>query len=221
MDCIKCGNQLRDKDKFCNRCGNKIKPASNGGLSFVRVYERAMTISYGVAILACFICNLATEHTLSWFFIVLSGVALAYSITNIPVVAGKYKIIAAGSCATAMLYVLLFVCNWFEQGDWLFSVAYPVATVSLVFGWAVLLICASRHMNWLIKSALISFIAGVAMITINLLCGYLLGEPVSFYDYLSPVYWDPSIIGNKITFICCICYSLIVLTLNVRTKSAR
>lgn len=37
------------------------------------------TIAYAVALLTCFICNLAVNHTLSWFFVVLSSLLCAYS----------------------------------------------------------------------------------------------------------------------------------------------
>ena len=37
------------------------------------------TISYLVALLVCFICNLAVDHTLSWFFVVLAAIVCAYS----------------------------------------------------------------------------------------------------------------------------------------------
>ena len=37
------------------------------------------TISYAVALLTCFICNLAVNHTLSWFFIVLAALLCAYT----------------------------------------------------------------------------------------------------------------------------------------------
>ena len=37
------------------------------------------TISYAVALIICFICNLAVNHTLSWFFIVLSALLCAYT----------------------------------------------------------------------------------------------------------------------------------------------
>ena len=37
------------------------------------------TISYAVALLTCFICNLAVNHTLSWFYIVLTALLCAYA----------------------------------------------------------------------------------------------------------------------------------------------
>ena len=35
------------------------------------------TISYAIALLICFICNIAVNHTLSWFFIVLTSLLCA------------------------------------------------------------------------------------------------------------------------------------------------
>lgn len=214
MDCNKCGNQIVEDSIFCNRCGSRITPAHINNLGAAGIFNRAMTILYGLAIVTCFICNLATEQTLSWFYIVLSAIALAYSITNIPFMVKKYKTVTAGLFATAAIYVLLFVCNWFVRGNWLFKIAYPIAAVSLLFAWAILFICFSRHINWMVKSALISLLAGAATITINLMCNYLLGEPVRIYDYMSPAYWPPAAIGNKIVFICCLSYSVIALVIN-------
>ena len=37
------------------------------------------TISYSVALIICFICNLAVNHKLSWFFVVLASLVCAYS----------------------------------------------------------------------------------------------------------------------------------------------
>lgn len=222
MNCTKCGSELRESDIFCNRCGKRADHEHSRYLKYTGVYNYIMTVSYGIAVLACFICNLAVQQTLSWFYIVLASVALAYCITNIPVIVKKHKLVTSGLCATAMVYVLLYVCNWLANGNWLFSVAYPVATVSLAYAWIILLICCLRNMNWLLKSAFISLVAGIATITINPLCNYLVGEPVYFYDYLSLTYWHPAFIGNKITFICCVCYFMIVLALSgtARTEKA-
>ncbi|WJM15323.1 helix-turn-helix domain-containing protein [Microbacterium arborescens] len=40
--------------------------------------------AYAVALVATFVTNLAVEHTLSWFWIVASAVALAFSLTTLP-----------------------------------------------------------------------------------------------------------------------------------------
>ena len=49
-------------------------------------------ISYIVAILTCFIVNIVVNHTLSWFFIVLTSIMCAYSFCpTITWMFGKYK----------------------------------------------------------------------------------------------------------------------------------
>ena len=40
-------------------------------------YRHIMLALYGLSLLICFICNLAIQHTLSWFFIVLASEAIA------------------------------------------------------------------------------------------------------------------------------------------------
>lgn len=218
MNCIKCGNQLNEGDAFCGKCGKRINSANGKHLNLTGTYTHIMTIAYGLAVLTCFICNLAVGRTLSWFYIVLAGVAIAYSITTVPFMVKRHKLLISGACASVMVYVLLAVCNWFLNSDWLFSVAYPIVTVSLIYAWAILLVCCSRRMNWLLKSAFISLIAGISTITINPLCDYLLGNTVYLYDYLSPVFWPVAIIGNKITFVCCVCYFVIASIVDIHSK---
>lgn len=218
MDCIKCSTQINEGDMFCGKCGKRINPLSGTRACSIDIYGSIMTIIYGIAVLTCFICNLAVAKNLSWFYIVLAAIAIAYSITNVPFMVKKHKLVISGICASTMLYVLLFICNWFVKGDWLVTVAYPLATLSLLYAWGILLVCSMRRMNRLLKSAFISLIAGIALITINPLCDYLLGGATRFYDYLSPTYWPVAIIGNKIAFVGCVCYSFMAFISAIRVK---
>ena len=79
--------------------------------ALVTTWELFFYISYGVAILTCFICNLAVNHTLSWFFIVLASLLCAY--TFIPTVTSffKTKKLLVFSVTTYLsLCLLLFTC---------------------------------------------------------------------------------------------------------------
>lgn len=69
------------------------------------------TISYAVALLTCFICNLAVNHTLSWFYIVLTALLCSY--TFVPTVTGffKSKKLLVFSVSTYLsICLLLFTC---------------------------------------------------------------------------------------------------------------
>ena len=48
-------------------------------------------ISYSLALIPCFICNLAIDKTLSWFWIVVSALLLSFTFTNLPRLIKKHK----------------------------------------------------------------------------------------------------------------------------------
>ena len=86
-------------------------------------------ISYGVALIPCFICNLAIDHTLSWFWIVLAALALSFTFTNLPKLIKVHRLILLPLSMYIALCVLLGVCAIYTSGKWFF-----VATVSVLFG---------------------------------------------------------------------------------------
>lgn len=86
-------------------------------------------ISYVVALIPCFICNLAINKTLSWFWIVLSALILAFTLTNLPQFIKKYRLIFIPSSMFLALCLLLGVCCIYTQGTW-----FWVASLSTLFG---------------------------------------------------------------------------------------
>ncbi len=84
-------------------------------------------ISYLVAILVCFICNLAVNGKLSWFWIVLSSLLLSFTFTNLPQLINKNKLLFIPLSSFLALVLLLGVCAIHTKGDWFF-----VAVLSLL-----------------------------------------------------------------------------------------
>lgn len=75
------------------------------------------TISYSIALITCFICNLAVFHTLSWFFIVLSALFCAY--TFIPTVTYFFKsnkLLAFTISTYLSISLLLLTCAIYTRG---------------------------------------------------------------------------------------------------------
>ena len=93
------------------------------------------TISYIAAAVICLICNLAVDHTLSWFFVVLAALICAYSF--IPTFTSffeskKLLVFALTSCLSICL--LLFVCAVYTKGfSWLVT-----ACIGVLMGYALL-----------------------------------------------------------------------------------
>ncbi|MBE7079173.1 MAG: helix-turn-helix transcriptional regulator [Clostridiales bacterium] len=83
-------------------------------------------IAYAAALLPCFICNLAIQKTLSWFWIVLSALVLAFSFTNLPKWIKKYKLLFIPLSNFLALCLLLAVCAAYTNGNWFWIASLPV-----------------------------------------------------------------------------------------------
>ena len=125
------------------------------------IYQRIMLTLYGIALLTCFICNLAVSHSLSWFFIVFCSVALAFSVTNLPLLLPGHKLLGSAFAVTVFLYLLLYVCNLYTGGGWFVRYAVPIASFSVAFAWLMLLTIAARRINWFYRSAVLSLLSGI------------------------------------------------------------
>ncbi len=86
-------------------------------------------IAYGVALIPCFICNLAINKTLSWFWIVLSALILAFTFTNLPKLIKKHKLIYIPLSQYLALVLLLGVCCIYSGGNW-----FCIAILSVFLG---------------------------------------------------------------------------------------
>lgn len=90
-------------------------------------------IAYGITILTCFICNLAVNGTLSWFWIVLSALALGFSFTNLPNIIKKHKLILIPLSMFLALCLLLGVCCIYTHGNW-----FLIPVLSVFLGLAII-----------------------------------------------------------------------------------
>lgn len=79
------------------------------------------TVLYAVALVVCFICNLAFNHTLSWFFIVLSSLLCAYSfIPTFTWIFEKQKFLVFTVTTYVSIALLLFTCAVYTNGMYWF-----------------------------------------------------------------------------------------------------
>ena len=86
-----------------------------------------------IPILVCLIVNIATGSGLGWFFIVLGGLAVAASLTVVPLMVPEDKLFWTFCAFCASLVLLLAVCAINSGGGWFFT----AASASL-FGLAVI-----------------------------------------------------------------------------------
>ena len=104
-------------------------------LRLARTYRVAQYIIYGATLLGLGIGNLASQGTLSWFWIGLAAVLLAASLTLAPALVGlrqelaPYRASISLGSGLAALELLLLTVSLYSGGDW-----FPMAAVGVLFG---------------------------------------------------------------------------------------
>lgn len=86
-------------------------------------------IAYAVALIPCFICNLAINKTLSWFWIVVSALLLSFTFTNLPKLIKKHRLIYIPLSQFLALILLFGVCCVYTSGNW-----FWIASISVFLG---------------------------------------------------------------------------------------
>ncbi len=95
------------------------------------------TISYAIALLICFICNIAVNHTLSWFFIVLTSLLCAYTfVPNITCFCKSKKLLVFSVSTYLSICLLLFTCAVYTGGlSW-----FLTACIGILIGYELLFV---------------------------------------------------------------------------------
>lgn len=168
-----------------------------------KTYQWTMYICYAVTLITCFICNLAVDHRLSWFFIVLVSVAIGFSVTNLPLLLKKHNTLIVSGCVTVGTYLLLFVCWLLEPGTWFYEIALPVATISLLLCWLIMLVIRYLRINALYKTAVVLTIVSLSVPAINSLENGFPGTDAFLFQFRSYFDWtvwqgNGGTLGNKI-----------------------
>lgn len=109
-----------------------------------RVYRRwkaailwTTAIAYATGLVTCFIVNLAVEHTLSWYWVVVAAIALAFCLTTLPLLPVRHRgwLMLGGSIVS--LFALLAIVRglYSDDGGWLLiSISAVLFAVVLVIG---------------------------------------------------------------------------------------
>lgn len=139
------------------------------------------TICYAVALVTCFICNLAVSHTLSWFFIVFAALVCAYAF--IPTFTSFFpskKLLAFTVTSYLSICLLLFTCGVYTGGLYWFPVACigTLMGYTLVFG--TILLSETKLSRY---KFVITFTTVLALTILLLLCIYS---------------WHPFMLGSAI-----------------------
>lgn len=171
----------------------------------IKGYTIGMLVLYTITLLACFICDLAINGSLTWFYMVLIAIFISFSITNLPFIVQKGKVVIPALATTDLTYLLLFVCCIYTKGDWLLSFAYPITTFSFVAAWILLFVFKSRKLRWAFKTSIALLISGIFTLVCNLLVVTLSKDA---FDFMNLFFSDAGV-ANGIVSGCLIAGAII------------
>lgn len=106
-----------------------------------KTYRMVQYVIYGATLLGLAAGNLASQGTLSWFWIGLTAVMLAASLTLLPALVGlrqelvPYRASISLGGALVSLELLLLVCCLYSGGDW-----FPMAGMSVLLGLSIFIL---------------------------------------------------------------------------------
>ena len=124
------------------------------------------TILYAVALLTCFICNLAVNHTLSWFFIVLTALICAYSfIPTFTFFFNSQKLLVFSVSTYLSICLLLFTCAVYTNGlSW-----FLTACIGVLIGYVVIFVPVLLSQSQISRFKFIISFTAACVLTVLLL----------------------------------------------------
>ena len=155
------------------------------------------TVSYAIALFTCFICNLAIDHTLSWFFVVLAALICAY--TFVPTVSCLFesKRLLIFSVSTYLsICLLLFTCAVYTGGlSW-----FLTACIGVLMGYVLLFVpillsgTGYKRFKFVISFTLTFALTVLMMLHIRIWQPFLLGRAILMAAYgFAPVIFSTCI----------------------------
>lgn len=130
-ECDVCSNMVTELKK--SELTNQLSCEKGQVLSTHAKKERRRSTTVGLAfagilmipLIICLICNLATNHGLSWFFIVFTSLMIFASLTVVPLLVSKDRFLWATGAFLFSLTALLLTISILTHGDWFFIAVIP------------------------------------------------------------------------------------------------
>lgn len=172
-----------------------------------------------IAILTCFIVNLAVDGKLSWFYIVVMGGLTGYlpiyvmvNSENHPFVKG----IAVANGCTFLLVAVVQVVLYYQMGIgelWFLSMAVPIIILWSVCIWIAIACNLFFHANTVLAVSIFAFLAVPA----NFLTNWIVGDVEKLTDYFNTFVSNG--LGNLIVAIILLIIGIIISIKNSKHKA--
>lgn len=126
----------------------KIKSNSDKFNKIKKGLFLSINVCYIIAILVCFIVNLAVNHTLSWFFIVLTSILVAYSFCpTITWVNIKYKKLLFIGSSFISMFLLFLTCSIYTNNYWFMIATTGVLLLYFIIFYPILFVSQKKYLQ--------------------------------------------------------------------------
>lgn len=156
-------------------------------MSRLELAVRLTEIAAVIALITCFIVNLAVERQLSWFYIVLMGLITACVPVEMAMHTDKRRLEAFLTALTVCIPLLVGTVQYvtavlMESGGeiWFFDKAVPIMAIWLAIVWVSVAANRIWHMNWVLSVGILTALAVPGNCLTNLIAGTYRG----FEDYM-------------------------------------
>ena len=135
----------------------------------------SLNIGYIISLIVCLICNLVIDHKLSWFLIVLVGIAISFTITTLPLYLkkDKYRLFKVSIILTALVYLLLYIIN-LVYNEFSLLDSYKICTFVFGLYWLDILVVIFTKINKYYKISFSLILLAICTIFTNPLCNKIL-----------------------------------------------
>lgn len=144
-----------------------------------------------IAIVTCFIVNLATEKRLSWFYIVLAGIVTGYLPVSILISVRKQKVVKMLAALDGCTFVLLGVIQlvlYYQMGIggfWYWNKGLPITLLWSAILWISVIVRIKCHAGILTSLVVLTFLAVPGNFLTNVISGYYRGWEDYAADFVS------------------------------------
>jgi len=170
--------QSSDDDEY-----RKLKTNSDRFNKIKKTLFWTSNIFYAVALVTCFIVNLAVNHTLSWFFIVLGSLLVGYSFCpTVTWIYNKYKKLIFIGSTFISLFLLFLIISIYTNNYW-----FMIPTIGVLLGYFIVfypifIVRAEKHLdkekyNKLTKLFLLTYSVGILLLIFLLLSFIYIYKP--------------------------------------------
>ena len=157
---------------------NKYREIEKEAIKYKKIKKTIfwiLNITYLVAILTCFIVNIAVNHKLTWFFIVLTSVITSYSFCpTFTCFFKSYKKSIFILSSFISMFILFLTCSIYTNNYWFLITSMAVLLLYFIIFYPILFFTQKKYFdevkfNNIKRLFLITYIIGIILIIILLL----------------------------------------------------